>query len=260
MCDKIEEEPVFIQGGDSLNTSNIKNEELTALCVVDYFVALFSIGSTFTVTGEDILQRPGCRDMRWATNMLTAMRPAAKLLSDGHFSSEQDSTLRLLRTLLLVSDEEIKMLLTREVAAVFCAADNILATMYHEYIMYRYRTKLESSSPLSKEDRARIRQLRTGLTKFHKLKKTFLRIAFVNDLDARRSAGFDVGTIGSKTSLLHDAMMAAPIVYRYCPRYLTSDWSQITKLRQKYRDVIIEGEKMLIIPDMDFEFNANGKF
>ena len=88
MCDKIEEEPVFIQGGDSLNTSNIKNEELTALCVVDYFVALFSIGSTFTVTGEDILQRPGCRDMRWATNMLTAMRPAAKLLSDGHFSSD----------------------------------------------------------------------------------------------------------------------------------------------------------------------------
>ncbi len=243
-----------------MNTSNIKNEELTALCVVDYFVALFSIGSTFTVTGEDILQRPGCRDMRWATNMLTAMRPAAKLLSDGHFSSEQDSTLRLLRTLLLVSDEEIKMLLTREVAAVFCAADNILATMYHEYIMCRYCAKLESSLPLSKEDRARIRQLRTGSTKFRKLKKTFLKVAFASDLDARRSAGFDVGAIGSKTSLLHDAMMAAPIVYRYCPRHLTSDWSQITKLRQKYRNVIIEGEKMLITPDMDFEFNANGKF
>lgn len=243
-----------------MNTSNIKNEELTALHVMDYFVALFELGSNFTATGEDILRYPGYRDLHWATSLLSAMRPAARLFAGDHFDPKQKEQMKILRVLSSAPEEEVNALLTREIVAVFCAADNILATMYHEYIAQRYSTKLEAIAQPSKEDRMRVRRLRNVSAKFGRLKKAFLWVAFGNSLDAKRKAQFDISVISSQSSVLHDAIMAAPVVYRYCPRYLTSDWSQITKLRQKYRDMIIECEQEVIRLDLDFEFNANGKF
>ena len=58
------------------------------------------------------------------------------------------------------------------------------------------------------------------------------------------------------------------MVYRYCARYLTADYSKITQLRTKYRQEIIlceqwrsEREGMSLRElGLKFEIKENGKF
>lgn len=243
-----------------MNTCSTQKQELIALCATSYFTALFNIGMGFTATGEEILAYPGCRDLHWAKSLFAAIKPISKLLSSNHFPKEQKSNLRVLKALAYASDEEISELLSREIVAIFCLADNVLAALYHEYILYQQYTILAKHTPVSKEDAMTIRQLRWTASKFRKIKKNFLKIAFGGNLDMAQRMGLEAEFIGSRTSILHDALVAAPIIYRYCPRYLTSDWSQITKLRKKYRDRVYYCESKMEIPDPDFEVMANGKF
>jgi len=128
-----------------MDTSNIKNEELIAIYAIDYFVALFDISTNFTSTSEKILARPGYRDSNWAKNLFITMRPANRLLSSGHYASKDESELRLLKALTCASNADLDEILSREIVAIFCAADNILASMYHENILYKqYRIAIKT--------------------------------------------------------------------------------------------------------------------
>lgn len=236
-----------------MDTSNIKNEELIAIYAIDYFVALFDISTNFTSTSEKILARPGYRDSNWAKNLFITMRPANRLLSSGHYAPKDESELRLLKVLTCASDADLDEILSREIVAIFCAADNILASMYHENILYKqYR--------IAKDSHKDTRQLHRAQLRFSKLKKHFLSVAFDGNLTKVQSEKFRVEHLPSKTSILRDALTIAPVIYQYCPRYLTSDWSLVANMRQKYRSQIELCEATMSIPDMEFEFKTNGKF
>lgn len=234
-----------------MNTSsiNIGEKELIALYTVDYFVALFDVCTHFTATGTEILDRQGYRDAAWFKSLFVAVRPAARLVFSDYFMDRQNFGCKILKVLTCTSDEEIASLSSREIVAMFCAADNILAASYHEQILHQQCQTLSKQLPSSKERRAKIQELQWVASKFRRLKRSFIRMVSQDSLN-------DIGL----SQLTSDALVAAPVVYRNCPRQLTTDWSRITKLRKKYSHCIYECEARLEIPGLTFTAKTNGKF
>jgi len=235
-----------------LNTSsiNIGEKELIALYTVDYFVALFDVCTHFTATGTEILDRQGYRDAAWFKSLFVAVRPAARLVFSDYFMDRQNFGCKILKVLTCASDEEIASLSSRETVAMFCAADNILAASYHEQILYQQCQTLSKQLPSSKERRAKIQELQWVASKFRRLKKSFIRIVSQDSLD----------DISLSQSTGYETLVAAPVVYRNCPRQLAADWLRITKLRKKYSRSIYECEARLEIPGLTFTAKTNGKF
>lgn len=235
-----------------MNTSsiNIGEKELIALYTVDYFVALFDVCTHFTATGTEILNQQGYRDAAWFESLFVVARPAARLVLSDYFTGRQNFGYKILKVLTCASDEEIASLSRRETVAMFCAADNILAANYHEQILYQQCQTLGKQLPSSKERRAKIQELQWVASKFRRLKKSFIRMVSQDSLD-------DIGLLQSTG---YEALVAAPVVYRNCPRQLTADWSRITKLRKKYSRSIYECEAHLEIPGLIFIARNNGRF
>lgn len=221
-----------------MNTSSItQKEELAALCVMDYFTALFEISMDFTVTGEELLAYSGYCDLDWAKSLFTAMKPATRLLSSDYFTDEQKSKLKILKALACASEEEIAALLSREIVAIFCAADNILTALYCEYVLHWQGAALQKRATLTKDERAQLRQIRCVLPKFRKVKEAYIEITTDGGPDMAYRMGLEAEFVGSKTPI-HDALLAAATVYQYCPRNLTADQIRLTKLCRKHGDSI----------------------
>lgn len=232
-----------------------QEEEKIALCAAAYFGTIMEVSRLFTASSEQILANPGYRDRDWAKALTKAIAPL------GESSSE-------FRKFRAFAAPEMDAILDREAVAVLCLVDNILTTLYHEYIVYEQYERLARQQEKTKDERALMRRLRIIETKFRKLKGKFLTIACNGRPDERTRMYFDAHMVDTVKRGLYDAFLAAPVVYRYCKRHLTTDYSKITQLRTKYRQEIIlceqwrsEREGMSLRElGLKFEIKENGKF
>lgn len=239
---------------DTKEFTNLE-EERVALCAAAYFSTIMEISRLFTASSEQILANPGYRDRDWAKALTQTI---AQL---GEFSRE-------FRRFRAFASPEMDEILTREAVAVLCLADNILTTLYHEYIVYEQYERLARQKEKTKDERALMRRLQTIETKFRKLKEKFLTIALDGRPDKKTRMYFNARIVDVAKREIYDAFLAAPVVYRYCERHLTTDYSKITQLRTKYRHEITlcehwrsEREEMSLHEfGLKFEIKDNGKF
>lgn len=249
-----------------MGTSTVKNNELTALCAAAYFAAVLDAGLHFPVEGETILRRPGYRDYDWVMKLLSTMRPLLQALPGAQ--PDDPPELRKLRGFLRIPDDEFDALLSHEIVATLCLADNVLSAMYHEYILRQQCQFLAKTHADDKDTRAQLRHLRTAAEKFRKLKAQFLGFAFQGQPGPKQLVRFDARVVDRVCPAFADAFIAAPVVLRHCPRHLTADWSQITNLRTKFRHEIAlceqtraaDAKTSLTLMGLDFEVSTNGKF
>lgn len=218
------------------------------MSATNYLAGLLQVGFLFTVSGEEVLEQIGYRDHNWAANLLQGVAPLGNHVGRGGLHA--------------FATPEAEALLTGEVVALLCLADNVVTALYHEYILHEHAAHVASSPCLSKDQRSEIRNCQNAATKFRKLKEAFLKIAFPDVPPRDYKIFFDVSIINAAKRELYYALAGAPIVYRELPRYLTADYSKITKLRQKYRDYIYVSElsRSQSDPEMNFEVKDNGKF
>jgi len=119
-----------------------------------------------------------------------------------------------------------------------------------------------------KDTRAQLKRLRLATEKFRKLKAQFLGFAFQGQPESQQLVRFDTRSTDRAFPVFADAFIAAPVVLRHCPRHLTTNWSQITKLRTKYRHEIAfceqaraaDARTSLTLMGLEFEVSTNGKF
>lgn len=239
-----------------MDTSNIiNNPELTTVCATEYFATLLATGEHFPVAADQILRNRGYRDYDWVRAMLSTIVMSG-ILFPHRIGKVPSAAL-----------DEVEAMLSREAVAQLCLADNILVTMYHEYVAYYHQKILARQPQPTKDERALARRLSVIQTKFRKLKETFLSLAFDGRLPRKYQAFFSVEFIDLSSSF-YKAFAVAPLVYRAFPRYNDTDFAQILRLRQRYRNDLIACEKwrqenvesLINSEEIIFKIQANGKF
>jgi len=197
--------------------SDVAEYGLSDNCVLEYFGTLYEVASNFHCTGEMILQHNGFRSRVWVESLFELAANSGCL--EG------------------LPFEAIQPLITQEIVAHFCLANDILETAFYEYSLFKQYQELQSLPP-AKLTNQTLKELRIARRKFCSQKMEYLNLAYGLKLASKSKCTYDVCTVYKRDAMQQNILLALelmPIVYQAYPRNEnTADMAPVRKLCRKY--------------------------
>lgn len=206
-------------------TLDSTQEEQAALY---YFGTLYYLIGQFPCEGAEILRcNNGFRNRAWVESFF-------KLAADyGCFGREKP-------TKVILPFEAIQTIITPEIIALVCLADDLLRATYYEHCLIELRTQILGGFYADRKHERILKQLRQARQKIYVQKKVYLRLAYGKNLKGIRDS-YDMNETSHPDTLkknLLDTFDFVPIVSRCYPRDLfAADLSPLSRIYRKYEEV-----------------------
>lgn len=212
----------------TLDDLDLRN--MTDTATVAFFSTLFEMAGFFSTDGERILRTyNGYRNRKWVEALFE------KTANCGYFRRSMITYGKSLPY------SAIEPLITNELIADFCLADDLLKSLYYEYQIYHYQQCFTATPKIPHTVRHCLKELCAARLAFRRQKLSYLRIAYCSRVprkihklyDASRCTQEFIGEID-----LDAVFSIMPIIFELYPRDTASDAAPLSKLCRKYARLI----------------------
>lgn len=194
--------------------------------VLYYFGTLYYLMWQFPCEGAEILQHEGFHNRAWVESLF-------KLAADyGCFGRETP-------TKVILPFEAVRTIITPEIVARVCLADDVLRTTYYEYRLIELRTQIFSNLDANYRFDYILKRIRQACQKIRAQKKRYLRIAYGKSTKSIRKS-YSMSNIRTGDALQYNLLNTfdfIPVVSSLYPRSSAIDLAPLSRIRRKYQDV-----------------------
>ncbi len=206
-----------------LNLDTLVQSNLSDNCVLEYFGTLYEIAYQFRCTGEEILRHNGFRSRAWVESLF-AVAARNRCFASTHNPNG-------------LPFEAIRPLITPEIVAHICLANDLLETTFYEYLLFQQQQML-NNLPQTKASAQALKQIHTVRRKFATEKTVFLKLAYGPKPTSQVVNIYNDFSTSKKNKLRQDVLLALelmPVVFQIYPREdNTADMARVQKLCRKH--------------------------
>lgn len=206
---------------EDLALRNMVNKALVA-----FLSTLMEMLGYFSVDGERILHDcNGYRNRKWVEALFEVAA------NEGYFRKPS------MRAEDALPYAVVQPLITNELIADICLADNLLKALYHEYLFYDYQLKFTNAPKVPHTVRRHMKELRSARQDFCRQKTIYLRIAYRGRVPRKYRSLYDVANCTQEfvgEIKLDSIFSIMPTISQLHPRDNASDAIPISKLCRKY--------------------------
>lgn len=207
----------------AIDMQSIAWRGLTKNCILEYFATLWEMSSGFCCTGAEILEQNGFRNRAWAESLF-------RVAAEQHVFANCNLPSGL-------PFEAVQPLITDEIVAYLCLADDILEAAFYERLINEQRQYDHDFSSRSAQ-KSYFRTLKIAKRKFREQKQKYLKLAYSDKIPQQFQRAYEVDTPQSRSNLQRSVWLALdllPIVYELNPRDKdATDKSRLMGLWRKY--------------------------
>lgn len=196
---------------------------------VAYYAAIHELFGYFTIYGEQIRERHhGYDDRRW-------IRGLVKVTADVGFFRRPG-----MRIEHAPSFSDIWPLITADLVADYCLADDLLRSLYFEYLLYDYQKTFAAAPKTPHTVQRRLKEISSARRDFRLQKYRYLRVAYHGHVPRKVQNKFQVEVCGHTFMGGIDLLAVysgMPIVLEEHPRRNTADNESLSKLCRKHESL-----------------------